>query len=217
MVREIVVHRDAARDPAQLHATPDALERAQAGRHGVGAQASRGADGDRGKGVADVVGAEQRHLERAGELSLSLQVEGRGSGADLQVVGPPVGALGEAEGFDAAVRLRSQRPRLFVVHADEEQAAPRDQVHEPPERKPDRLQVRIDVGVVVLDVVDDGDVGQVLQELRGLVEERAVVLVPLDHEFPPAAHAIAAAEVVGDAADEHARIGAAVGQQPAGQ
>ena len=99
----------------------------------------------------------------------------------------------------------------------QQQPAARNQVDEAPERQPDRLQVGIDVGVVVLDVVDDGDVGQVLQELRGLVEERAVVLVPLDDELAAAADAVAAAEIVGDAADEHARIGAAVRQQPAGQ
>ena len=42
---------------------------------------------------------------------------------------------------------------------------------------------------------DDGDVGQVLQELRGLVEERAVVLVALDDEVAAVAQAIARAVV----------------------
>jgi hypothetical protein len=41
--------------------------------------------------------------------------------------------------------------------------------------------------VIELDVVDDGDVRQVLEELRGLVEEGAVVLVALDDEVAPAA------------------------------
>ena len=71
--------------------------------------------------------------------------------------------------------------------------------------------------MIELDVVDDGDVRQVFQELGGLVEEGAVVLVPFDHELAAAADAIAALEVLGDAADEHARIGAAVRQQPPGQ
>ena len=74
--------------------------------------------------------------------------------------------------------------------------------------------------MIELDVVDDGDVGQVLEELRGLVEERAVVLVALDDEVAalpdPIARAVLA-EVPRDAADEHARIDAAVRQQPSGQ
>ncbi|HEY6001087.1 MAG TPA: hypothetical protein VI078_17520, partial [bacterium] len=67
------------------------------------------------------------------------------------------------------------------------------------------------------DVVHDHDVGQVFQELRGLVEEGAVVFVPLDHEVAPAADPVAALEVLGDPADEHIRIRAAVRQQPPGQ
>ena len=82
------------------------------------------------------------------------------------------------------------------------------------------VEVRVDVGVVELDVVDDGDVGQVLQELRGLVEERAVVLVAFDDELASAAEAIARsvlAEVPRDAADEDAGVDAAVRQHPAGE
>ena len=78
----------------------------------------------------------------------------------------------------------------------------------------------IDVGVIELDVVDDGDVGQVLQELRGLVEVGAVVLVAFDDERLALADAVAGAvvaEIPRDAADEHRRIGAGRGQQPPGQ
>ena len=129
----------------------------------------------------------------------------------------PVRAVRQSERLDAATRAASQRQRLGVVGADQQQPAPRDQVHEAAEGHADRLEVGIDVGVVVLDVVDDGDVGQVFEELGGLVEERAVVLVPFDDELAAAADPVAAAEVLGDAADEHARVGAAMRQQPAGQ
>ena len=46
--------------------------------------------------------------------------------------------------------------------------------------------------MVELDVVDDGDVGQILQELRGLVEEGAVVFVAFDDELAAAADPVAA-------------------------
>ena len=52
--------------------------------------------------------------------------------------------------------------------------------------EPHLVEIGVDVGVIELDVVDDGDVRQVLQELRGLVEVGAVVLVAFDHErFAP--------------------------------
>ena len=129
----------------------------------------------------------------------------------------PVGAVREAEGFDAAERALPERQRVGVVGAEQQQPPPRHEVHETAKRQADRLQVGIDVRVIELDVVDDGDVGQVLQELRGLVEEGAVVLVSLDHELAAAADAVAALEVLGDAADEHAGVRAAVRQEPPGQ
>ena len=43
--------------------------------------------------------------------------------------------------------------------------------------------------MVELDVADDRDVRQVFQELRGLVEERAVVFVAFDDEVAAAARA----------------------------
>src|SRR5687767_9399891 len=71
--------------------------------------------------------------------------------------------------------------------------------------------------MIELDVVDDGNVRQILQKLCGLVEKSAVVLVAFDDEVASAADAIAALEVLGDAPDEEAGIGPAVGQQPSGQ
>ena len=112
------------------------------------------------------------------------------------------------------MRARPQGQRFLVVRAQQQQPAPRDEVDESLEGQPDRSKVRVDIRVVVLDVVDDGDVGQVLEKLGGLVEEGAVVFVALDHELPSAADPVAALEVLGDAADEDARVRAAVRQQP---
>ena len=66
MMREVVVDRDAVGDADDLQPALDAAERPQPFGDRVGARARlRVADGDRGQRVADVVGAEQRHLERA--------------------------------------------------------------------------------------------------------------------------------------------------------
>src|SRR5205085_1900349 len=117
-------------------------------------------------------------------------------------------------------RLVDERARTGTVGADEQQTFARDEIDQPAERERDRIEVGVDVRVIELDVVDDGNVGQVLEELRRLVEEGAVVLVALDHEIAAMAHAIAGsalAQVAGDAADEHARVEPAVRQQPAGE
>ena len=84
----------------------------------------------------------------------------------------------------------------------------------------DRLDVGINIRVVELNIVDDRNVRQVLEELGRLVEERAVVLVPFDDEVASLSHAIAGslvAKIARDAADEHTRIRARIGQHPPGQ
>ena len=74
--------------------------------------------------------------------------------------------------------------------------------------------VGIDVGVVELDVVDHDRLGHVLEELRRLVEEGAVVLVALDDEVAAAAEPVARPEVGGDAADQQRRVEPRMRQYP---
>ena len=140
--------------------------------------------------------------------------------ADANVEAAPLRAVGKAERLHTAARVRRQRRGIRTVDTEQRQSAARHQVDEPPKREPHFVDVAIDVGVIELDVVDDGDVGQVLQELRRLVEVGAVVLVAFDDERLALADAIAravVAEVPRDAADEHRRIRAGRGQQPPGQ
>src|SRR4029453_3860241 len=64
------------------------------------------------------------------------------------------------------------------------------------------------------------DVGQILQELRGLVEKGAIVLVPFNHEIATAAHTVArtgVAKIERNAANEHRGVQSAVRQQPPGE
>ena len=81
----------------------------------------------------------------------------------------------------------------------------------------DRLQVLEDVGVVELEVVDDGHLGQVMDELAALVEEGRVVFVALDDEPFAVGEARALAEVVRDAADQEARVQPVVLEDPGQQ
>ena len=112
-------------------------------------------------------------------------------------------------GLTAAI---AQRGRIGTVVPEQQQAVPRNEVRQSSERQPHRVEVLIDVGVIELDVADDGNLRQVLQELGGLVEERAVVFVALDHELLAAPCPIAGtavSQVQRDAADEHRRVAVA--------
>ena len=74
--------------------------------------------------------------------------------------------------------------RIRAVHDDA--AVARNRAQQQVELALDRRHVRIDVGVVVLEVVQDRGARPVVHELGALVEERRVVLVGLDHEVPAA-------------------------------
>jgi hypothetical protein len=78
----------------------------------------------------------------------------------------------------------------------------------------DLLEVVKDVGMIELDVVHDQQLGQVVDELRALIEERAVVFVPLDHEMPRVIEVRALPEILRDAADHVARVEPGDAQQP---
>ena len=217
MMRKVVVDGHAARRPSMLQPAANALEASERRRHRVGAQSNRRADGDRGERIAHVVGAQERHLEAPCGNSASSDPKGRRRAAHNQIMGLPIRPVRQAERFDPTVCACPQGHRVGVIGPEEEEATARDEIDEPLERQPDRVKIRVDVGVVELDVPDNGDVGQAFEELRGLVKERAVVFIALDDELAAAADAIARIEVLGDAAHEHTRVGAAVGQQPARQ
>jgi hypothetical protein len=136
--------------------------------------------------------------------------ERRPFGTGPNVLGLPIGFDADCERLDAAERLRQQLAQGRAFDARHEQAAARDHVHEAHERGLHGGDVRIDVGVVVLHVVDDGDVGHVVDELGPLVEKRCVVFVAFDHEVRPFAEAITSIEIDRHAADEEAGVDAGV-------
>jgi hypothetical protein len=70
----------------------------------------------------------------------------------------------------------------------------------------DGADVRVDVGMVVLEVVQDHGARTVVHELCALVEERRVVLIRLDDEVRPRSEPRAHAEVIRHAADQKAGV-----------
>ncbi len=69
-----------------------------------------------------------------------------------------------------------------VLAIDDQSPVARHGTHQMVELALDRSHVGEDVGVVVLEVVEDGHARAVVHELAALVEERGVVFVGLDHE-----------------------------------
>ena len=195
MMREVVVDRDAARRAAQLHPAADALEPARARPPSCRCSARRPRRRRSPRARCARCrrrAAAARTCRPASPLRRTLNVVDRAA-STLQIVRLPVGAVATARtSRRGSARASRSAQRLGVVGAEQQQAAARHRLTKRRNASRIGVQIGIDVGVVVLDVVDDGDVRQVLEELRGLVEERAVVLVPLDDELAAAADAVAA-------------------------
>ena len=130
----------------------------------------------------------------------------------------PVGTVGRAKGEHTAFREASERCGLRAVCTQKQEPAPRHQVDQPAKRRQHRFEVVVDIGVVEFDVVDDGDVGQILQELGGLIEKRTVVFVSFDHKRRAgASNAVTGSvltEIARDTTDKHRRVYSAMREQP---
>ncbi len=69
---------------------------------------------------------------------------------------------------------------MCAVCTEQQKTSPRHEIDESSKCGQYSIEIVVDVGVVEFDVVDDSDVGQILQELGGLVEKCTVVFVSLD-------------------------------------
>ena len=220
MMREVVVHFHAARLAEQLEPALHAFELAQPRRDRVSRNARRMRHGDGRERVPDVMRARQRQHDRCESIASAPHRERLSLRRHVDIAGPPVGSLRKTERFHAAERKLLHRQRGVAVGAEQRETRPRHEVHQPPKGQPDGVEVGVDVCVIELDVVDDGNIGQILQELGGLVEERAVVLIAFNDEVSSFSEAVARAavsQVPRDASHENARIETAVHQQPACQ
>jgi hypothetical protein len=107
---------------------------------------------------------------------------------DAHILNPHGGVLGKADLEDRRGALLHHRERVGVVGVDQHHAVARDDPHQVRERFLDRRQVVENIGVVELEIVDDDQLGQVMEELAPLVEKGRVVLVALENPVraPPA-------------------------------
>ena len=192
MVSEIVEHRDAVATPtvSSRRLMPLNCRSPSASVCGVDADAS--ADRNRRQRVAHVVRTEQWRLESSEQCAVAMDVEPREPVAMLDrrshatspsssnpKVSTGLTAVGTSAFACGLSAPRSSRPLRGTSCTRRRKASQ------------DGIEIRVDVGVIELDVIDDGDIGQILEELRRLVEERAVVFIAFDDEVAALADAVA--------------------------
>ena len=86
-----------------------------------------------------------------------------------------------------------------VMH---DQARTGDRANEMMELLLDRCDIRIDVSVIVLEIIEDQRARSVMDKFRALVEERRIVFIRLDHEERALTQASAYPKIFGYAADQ---------------
>jgi len=122
---------------------------------------------------------------------------------------------GAAEKYPLTPAALGQHARQAVFAAiDNNPAGAGHRAHQVVELAFDRRQVVEDVGVVELQVVQDGGARAVMHELAALVEEGGVVLVGFDHEGTALPQPSRHAEVQRYAADQKAWLQAGALQNP---
>src|SRR5712692_8618886 len=206
MMREIIDHGDAVDLAANFATATDALESRE--RFGNGfALNSPGVSGDDDrKRVQHIERSDQRNLKAGPLAAVTEDAKARHTSRVINVTRLPTRIAARAKGFQLREKLLAQLTNDFAhvrtVPSDNQTAVARHGIHKAPKREFHRVEILINVRVVELDVVDDGQLRQVVHELRPLVEIRGVVFVAFDDEVIALRHPKAGAKVLYDSADQ---------------
>src|SRR5262249_11148366 len=92
--------------------------------------------------------------------------------------------------------------QIDIIPVAQQQAIARDEIDEATERRLDGGQILKNISVIEFDVVDNGHLRQVVDELASLIEEGRVVFVPFDDEPLAVGEARSLPQIRGDATDE---------------
>ena len=88
-----------------------------------------------------------------------------------------IAAFSESERPHRAGGSTNHLHDIGVIPVDHRQSSSGDKVEESPEGQLDLVQGVKNIRMIELDVIDDGQLGQVMQELRALIEESRIVFV----------------------------------------
>ena len=218
VMRKVVVDAHPASLAAQLHAPGNAAEAAQRLDRPRRRHPGVARSGDRRQRILDIVRADQPPLDGAVHAPVLQHLEAREvRGAGHRPRRPQrrgaVRRAGKAlERRPAAHGERLRQARVAGVPDDA--AAAGDDAYQVMELPLDGADVGVDVGVIVLEIVEDQRARPVVHELGALVEERAVVFVGLDDEERRGTQARAHAEVLGHATDQEPGVQPRVLEDP---
>src|SRR5204863_9576720 len=109
------------------------------------------------------------------------------------------------------------RSHRRTVPAGNQAAVARHQIHQTPKRELHRIEVLVNIGVIEFDVVNDGNFGEVMHELRALVEIGRVVFVAFNDEVIAVGDAKTDAEVLHHATDHERWIESCLVDDPRGE
>src|SRR5580765_5196489 len=107
-----------------------------------------------------------------------------------------------------------QRRQVQIVAIAQQQAISWDEPDEMLERGFDRIEIREDIRVVEFEIIDDGDLGQVMDELAALIKKSRVVLVAFNNKPVAIGETRALAQVVRNSANEKAGVQSIVFKYP---
>ncbi len=120
----------------------------------------------------------------------------------------------KTEGAHRARGKVCQGLKTWVFAVDPQRALGREHGDKASKDGLDGVQIGVDVGVVVFQVVDGRSKGSVMPEFGDLVEVSGVVLVAFDDEGVAITQAVVGAEVAGDPSQHKPRVFAGVGEDP---
>src|SRR5215207_3165538 len=140
--------------------------------------------------------------------------------AEIDITSLPPCVVAQSKCLDRCEQLARHLVENFLRHRridpDDQPPVFGNEVHQTRELKLDLLQIAVNIGMVELDVVHDRDLGQVVHELRFLIEICRIVLVALDDEMIAVGHAEARLEVLNDPSHKKARVQTAYFADPCG-
>src|SRR6266404_1296109 len=107
--------------------------------------------------------------------------------------------------------------QVQVVPIGKEQTVARNESDEMLERSFDGLEVRKDICMIELEVINNRNLGQIMHKLAALIKKGGVVLIPFNDKPFAIGKPRALAQVIGHASDEEARLQTVMFENPGQQ
>ena len=209
MVGEVVDDLDPTDLALELLAPGDTVKRLQAGADFTGSEASEGSCGCGHGSVPDVKLTGHRQ-----PVANSTKRERAAVWIVARVLDPQGAVFPEADAGEWAGRVLGDVEAVLLVAVDEGVTTARDNVEQAAEGELNFVQIVINVRMVEFDIVDHNALGQIMKELRALIEKGGVIFIAFQHIDPRVGEMRATIEIFRQSADHVAGISTGVFKNP---